>query len=190
MQICMIDSLEDYIEYYKLNKKLPYPQVSYSAKELNERQLATKYKDYCKKIKNVKEKQENNEESEYLKNLKKAKEEARKLDPEGKTFYNSLTEEQKDFLKRNSFGKFNNLDPAHIFSTGEYPFLADEIENIVMIPRYVHSYIDQMLNPFSDKHEKLTKEQHSELWIQFVGEERYKSLLVSILAYRYESKKL
>ena len=188
----MIDSFEEYKEYYSTHSRLPYPQMTYSNKPLNERQLMTKYKDYQKKVEKNKAKpvyQQNDDAdrpiSEYTKKLMSAKQKARELDPEYeayKAFLSKLDIEQRIILKKNSVGVFGTFDPAHIFDCGSYPYMSDVVDNIVMIPRYLHTNIDQLINPFTQ--EGMTKDEHTELWKLIVGEERYDRLQSMVDAHR------
>ena len=192
-----IESFDEYKAYYEKYKKLPLPQMTYSDKPLNERQLLTKYKDYQRKIDNNKEKLKNNKEiintpkvSEYTKRQMKAKQQARNIDPKHEiynAFLEKLSIEQRTYLKKNCWGVFATFDPAHIFSCGEYPFISDNVDNIVMIPRFLHTHIDQYLDPFNEG-EKLTEEEHTELWKLIVGEERYNRLLEQVKSYRKKDR--
>ena len=187
-----IESFEEYKEYYSTHNRLPYPQMTYSNKPLNERQLMTKYKDYQKKVEKNKAKpvyHQNDDAdrpvSEYTKRLMSAKQKARELDPEYeayKAFLSKLAIEQRIILKKNSVGVFGTFDPAHIFDCGSYPYMSDVVDNIVMIPRYLHTNIDQLINPFTQ--ERMTRDEHTELWKLIVGEERYDRLQSMVDSHR------
>lgn len=184
--IMKIESFEEYKAYYEKYHRLPLPQVSYSAKPLNDRQLLTKYNDYQKKVERadakrasvLNDKEDSEFISDYTKKLMSAKQKARELDPRHEVysaFLAKLSVEQRVHLKKNSVGVFGTFDPAHVFSCGEYPFMSDNVDNIVMIPRYLHAHIDQYLNPFIEG-ERLTEDEHTELWKLIIGEERYDKL--------------
>lgn len=183
-----IESFDEYKEYYNKYGRLPLPQVNYSAKPLNERQLLTKYKDYQKKVsgRKVATDSESYKISDYTKRVMSAKQSARDNDPNHEVynaFLNKLTAEQRLHLKKNSIGVFGIYDPAHIFDCGSYPYMSDVVDNIVMIPRYLHSHIDQFLDPFNEG-EHLTADEHTELWKMIVGEDRYNRLLEQINNHR------
>ncbi len=177
---------EEFIEYYETKNRLPKPSSYTGGKKLNDRQLITKYKEYVKKCNRMEERKQSikeDEDSEYLsnhiKNQRFAKQEARKLDPEAQVFFSKLTsDELKTVNSMMRMGQdFSIIDPAHIFSVGSTPTMADEIDNILMLPRCVHSLVDTYLNPLSEKHEVINKEQRDSFWIRFIGVERWNRLL-------------
>lgn len=166
---------EYYYEYYKKNNRFLDGQYNNPEKDLNDKQIKTKYNKYVKRF----EKKLSKENSEYVQNIFSAEEEARKLDPEADIFWSSLSKEQYDIVKKEmkKIKDFSIIDPCHIISRGTCTKLADNIDNILMAPRVFHSYIDQYLNPFSEKHEAITKEQQESIWRCIVGDERYNTLL-------------
>jgi len=179
-------TLEEFIQYYESKNKLPRPSTYSGSKSLNEKQLNTKYKEYVKKCNRIEERKQSiieDEESEYLsdyiKNQKFAKQEARQIDPDANIFFSKLNEEELSLVKKMmSVGyDFGIIDPAHIFSCGGWPHMSDIVDNILMLPRCVHHYIDLFLNPLSEKHEAITKEQRNEFWIRFIGIERWNMLV-------------
>ncbi len=167
--------LEEYTAYYHTYKRFPDGQYSNPDKVLNEQQILTKYKKYVSRT----EKKATKTNSEYVSNVFTAEEEARNLDKDCDVFWNSLSIEQYDIIKKEmrKIKDFSIIDPCHIFSRGSSPQLADCVDNILMAPRAFHTFIDQYLNPFTEKHEALTREQHDDIWISIIGIDRWNKLL-------------
>lgn len=172
-----IKSLEEYVEFYNKNGYLLDGQYSNPKKTLNKGQLKFKYERYIRKS----ERKESNKgiQSEYVQKVNEAMLEARRQDPAANLFWDSLTEEEYDvvFKEMKKLPDFREIDPCHIFGRGQAPQLADNLLNIVMAPRAFHNFVDKFLNPFSEKHEGITKEQHEQIWRHIVGDERYDTLL-------------
>jgi hypothetical protein len=179
-------SEDEFIEYYNTYHKLPNGMLSTGKRPLNEKELKTRYKKYCKLIKKQEQKfnsiiedEDSEYISDYIKNQKEAKRIARELDPHAEVFFSKLTEDETTLVKNmmKLSKDFAIIDPAHIFSTGTTPQLADCVENILMLPRCVHHYIDNYLNPLTITHEAITQEQRNEFWIRFIGIDRWNNLL-------------
>lgn len=183
----LIKTFEEYKIYYEVYHKLPLPQVNYSTRPLNEKQLLTKYKDYQKKIENMQSKQEQTKAdymqsdsvSEYAKNVAKAMEQSKLSDPEHirwNTFFNKLSVSEKHVITSNMWmcPKKDSkwvFDTAHIIERGVSSKLADNIKNMIEIPRAFHHYIDMYRNPLTEEHEMLSKTEHDQLWIDLIGQE-------------------
>lgn len=86
----------------------------------------------------------------------------------------TLTKEEYEVIKPNLWGVMKTLDPAHIFSRGAFPHLKYEVSNIVTLSRYIHSCLDNCMDPFTQ--ERIGKEEAKEYWIRIIGEEKYKEL--------------
>lgn len=182
-----IETFEEYKAYYKQYNKLPFPQVSYSTKSLNEKQLLTKYKDYQKKIESGQAKiQQMKQEyiesagvSEYTKKVTEAMKQSKLSDPDHirwNKFFNGLSDSEKNVIKSNMWmcprkdGDWV-FDTAHIIERGVSSKLADDVRNMIEIPRAFHHYIDVYKNPLSIAHEPLSRTEHDKLWIDLIGQE-------------------
>jgi len=167
---------DDYKNYYLSNRAFPDGQYSNKDKVLNEAQIKIKYQKYIRKL----ERKENKEPSDHMKEIWEVEKVVREKDPEAKLFWSVWNDEERNFLYkkcsifRDEEGKIL-LDPAHILNRSTNPHLSNEELNIIMIPRYFHSLLDQHLSPFTGKH--IDNEEHTKLWIRIVGEDRYNQLL-------------
>ncbi len=181
-------NFEEYVEYYNTTKRLPFPQTTWSRKKpFTERELHLKYRDYESKIEKLESKRQNPTKSEYSEKVEIAMQKARELDSNYEVwnnYYRMLDKTSKEVIAKGMWvcpknDKTNKVtfDSAHIFSRGEYPHLAYEIDNLVLIPRNYHTYIDNFQNPLTYEHERLTKEEHDKLWIDLIGIRRWNSLL-------------
>jgi hypothetical protein len=179
-------SEEEYITFYYEKARLIDGQYSNNERRLNNAQLLTKYKKYCKaqakidsqkKVFNtITEEWEGKEPSNYLKNVFLAEKEARECDPQCSQWYQHLSIAEYSFLSNKSRIFQDNkgqilYDPAHIINRGGNTKLANCVENIIMLPRYIHSLLDQGNSPFSGK--KWSLEEKEAFWIKIVGKARW-----------------
>lgn len=72
------------------------------------------------------------------------------------------------------FKDFQKLDPAHIYSQGAYKHMYVLPENVATLYRYVHTCIDQFLDPFTEEY--IGKEGNIYYWKRIVGEDIYNEL--------------
>lgn len=163
-------SKEEFFDYYYENKKLPQPLINWGNKKLfTEMQLNTKYKEYLKKI----------QPKEYI--IKDSAQQTINAcdichkNNDKSLFYKFLDmcsfEEQK-ILKSKMKGYLGEKwDAAHIISRSESKKLSSNIENLVLLPHLIHLDIDNYINPKTNK--RMTKEEHDDLWISIVGQERW-----------------
>lgn len=194
----MLD-LEQYKEYYKENKGLPYPQTTWNRNKIfTDRELDSKYKDYCNKI----EKQELKKEekiidyklqqfepkekrvSEYTENINKAMKERHDLSDSNPVefleFLSMIPTEHKLKIKENMWlcpkntNGYYTFDSAHIIERSICPKLANDIDNLVLLPRYLHTCIDNYIDYYTG--ERMGEKEHTELWIKLVGQERWDRL--------------
>jgi len=172
---------EEYKNYYLKNRVFPDGQYSNKDKVLNDKQIKTKYEKYCKRT----EKKKVKENSDYMNKVFEVEAECKKDNPNAERFYNKIQELDKEWNTNfeSYFRKMNKIfgdiyDPAHIL--GRSPrFMAVEKENIEILPRFVHSNLDQYLEIFDKeyKHYTISKERHEEIWRLIIGNERYDELL-------------
>jgi len=170
-----LQDYETYKDYYLSNKRFSDGQYCNPEKfPLNEKQIKSKYEVYVKRF----DKKQVKTNSKYKQNIYDAEELVRNEDPEADLFWGSLSDEQYKIVKKEMRKSldFSIIDPCHILSRGSCPQLSNEPLNIIMAPRGFHTYIDQFLNPFSEKHESINREQQDQIWIDIIGEERWSIL--------------
>jgi hypothetical protein len=167
---------KEYKNYYIKNNRFPDGQYNNPQKILNERQVKTKYEKYCKRY----EKKQVKENSEYKQAIFDAEKNVIDNDPEAQEFWSKWNTEERYVLNQRCLMFKNDkgeilIDPAHVFGRGEAPQLSSEELNIIPMPRYFHSLIDQYINPITGK--AMKKEEHEQLWRRIVGDKRYDELL-------------
>lgn len=182
---------EEFITYYNAKKKLPLP-VSYTGnKILNEKQLHSKYLLYVKKIEHQLEKRKSifeDEDSEYIssyiKKIFQIEAECFKENPNAEEFYTAI--QKYDEINHTTFVAYfkkmnmlfgNVYDPAHIIPRSQSTALAISKLNIIIMPRFVHSNLDEYREIFDVNHKTIDRKRHEEIWKIIVGEERYNTLL-------------
>ena len=192
-------SFEEFVAYYKETNRFLLPLVNYSKKPLTDRQLQSKYKDYCAKIEKQEMKNEekkidakikmyesmlNYDDSEKSEHCKSIDETMKRVHEKNdiscyRRFYKSLEMWQRKILDDNLWlcpkknGSYT-FDGCHILDRGKHSKLADDEDNIVLLPRYLHKCLDDYINPFTQKIMK--KEEHDDIWICIIGEERWNRL--------------
>lgn len=183
----MILSQEDYISYYLKTGRFADGQYSPPNKKLNEAQLKTKYNKYIKRQEkkqiNITERFSDFSEKEdgeltYVQKVLRAEKEALDRDPDKQEFWKNLTEREKSAIRekigiaRDKKGEII-YDPCHIIGRTQNKTLAIDPENIIYMPRIIHSLIDTYLN-FEGK--PISKEERENLWKHILGEEWYNRL--------------
>ncbi len=163
---------EEFFDYYYENKKLPHPLINWGNKKLfNDNQLNTKYKEYLKKF-------EKTPKTTKVNLTKDACSQCHSNDDKSifSNWYNKCSPIEKRTLTSKMKGELGQKwDAAHIISRSESIKLSDDIENLVLIPHLIHLEIDNFIDPRTGK--RLTQEEHEDLWISIVGEEKYLRLL-------------
>lgn len=178
-------AFKEYKEYYHTHKRFPNGAYVNPDKTLNELQLKSKYEKYLKSLEKaedrksryVEKSKEPKEQTTRSKRIEEAMKSVKEKDPEGKLFWSRLTEEEAVFIKKNMWGFMAIYDVAHVIGRGRNPTLAEDENNMIVVPRAFHTFIDNRLNPFSDKHEHITEEQASDIWKRLIGEERFEGLI-------------
>jgi hypothetical protein len=89
-------------------------------------------------------------------------------------FLSILTKEEFEVIKPNLWGVMKTLDGAHILSRSNRCDLVYDIDNVVLLCRYVHSCLDNGVDPFTQ--ERISKEEVKEYWYRIVGKEYYEML--------------
>jgi|WetSurMetagenome_2_1015567.scaffolds.fasta_scaffold02633_16 hypothetical protein len=166
-------TFEEFKEYYSKYHRFPDGQYCRD-KVLNEKQLYTKYCKYLKKLDKV-----DSTTSNHQQNIFDAEKEVVRRDPNKKEFWKNFTEEEKVFLRNkcNMFkDKHNEMlyDFAHIINRPKNKDLSENPLDIIQMPRYYHSLLDDYINPLTGK--SITKEERTQLWIYIIGEEWYSQI--------------
>lgn len=169
-------SLEQYIDYYNTKGYFPDGQYNNPDKKLNYGQLKHKYEKYVRKTERKEEKK--GQVSNYMQNIYDVEAQCRADDCAAVQFWNALTEEEDRVvtLELKKLLDFRKVDPAHIISRTQAPHMSAEPLNIMMVPRAFHHYIDKFLNPFTEKHESITREEQDAIWIHLIGIDRWNKL--------------
>ena len=175
---------DEYTTFYEKHGKT-IDQIAQS-KPMNSAQIEMKYTKYVKKedrkVEKAIAKAIAKQDNEALKEFKideaweKCKAEAYELDPDATLFFSQLTNDEMKVIVLGMYGEMGTFDPCHIIGKGRCPKLKYSVENILIAPRVFHHYIDIYKNPFTEKHESITEEQRNEIWIKFIGIERWNYL--------------
>jgi hypothetical protein len=176
----MIYSYEEFIEYYKKHNR--FPVNIYWKAGLNDKQLKTKYKKYLSVVEKSKEKKKPKKKAKVqVKNTDREKDNKIKLECLIRAnneceilpiICQNYSEEQVNQLTKTIFSNidFQTLDPVHIVSR-RYKNARWDSQNILIGYRYIHSMIDQYINPVTG--EKMTKQQRDDFFIMLIGQERW-----------------
>ncbi len=89
-------------------------------------------------------------------------------------FYSVCTKEEKEILDKNLYGVFKILDGAHYLQRSIYPEYKYCEWNVYNLFRYVHTCLDNKINPFTKK--KLSQEEHEQFWRRIIGDEEFKKI--------------
>lgn len=167
-----IKSYEEFRDYYKRTNNFLLPLKNWSKKELTETQLKSKYRQYCNKIEVINNKKP--KRSEHMQKVDRAMREIHKVNDLSyyNNFYSSLQENEKKILDDNMWmcpktnGNYT-FDGCHYVERSDNSKMAYDTDNIVLLPRYLHSCLDNFINPFTQQ--KLSRKEHHELWESILG---------------------
>lgn len=173
-------TLNDYKNaYIRSNYRfLPDGQYCNPNKRLNDERLEDKYNKYVKRLENKKLKGN----SKYMQSVYDVEAECRKENPQAEFFYSNIRkfDEKNDtdfegYFRRRNKALGDIYDPAHIFPRGTHPELSTEKDNIIILPRFVHSLLDADIELFSEDfvHRTISKERKEEIWNIILGEDNY-----------------
>ena len=176
----MLD-FEEYVNYYKKYKRC-LGQMQNPKHTLNERELKSKYEKYCKS----EQKREDKKNKLFEEKLLEEKEIpidikwenvytlVHKRDREYCRLKLILTKEELAELNKNPVNLLNQLDVAHIIPRSSSRKLYYELDNLVLLNRVSHSWIDTYKNPINGK--PITREERKEWWVRIVGLQLYNYL--------------
>lgn len=172
----------EYKNYYIRSnfKYLPDGQYCNSKKILKDNQIELKYNKYINNL----EKKKLKGNSKYIQEILDVEKECFSEDPHANNFYNRIKELDKlwgtDY--HSYFMKMNKMlgdiyDPCHIVPRGRSRKLSIFKENIIIMPRYVHSLLDQYYEIFSYSPKAISSKRHEEIWKLIIGEDKYNYLI-------------
>ena len=154
-------SKEEYFSFY-YEKGKTIDQIGYSKNNLNERQLESKYKKYCKKN----ERKDFSIDQDWI----DVREEVFERDKNTCQLLNKLPYTDTVLLKENSGFLCKIIDPAHIFNKASYPSLKYNSKNIVCLNRWSHICLDNLKHPIFGT--PILKEEREIWWEFIVGKDR------------------
>jgi hypothetical protein len=184
----MILSLEDFKNYYFKYKKLPNGLYC-SDKNLNDKQLLTKYNKYCQSIEKQQIRSQIQFENKIIKNQEIIANNYQDLiDEKWVNLRNEiiqrannkceitplLTKSELDFVNVNIYYNFEILDCIHVIARSQSKKLYYDKQNIIFGKRYYHTLIDNYKNPFTLK--DISNEERNSLFIRFIGIDRWNYL--------------
>jgi hypothetical protein len=95
-------------------------------------------------------------------------------DPNCSLFWKSLNFKEYYLMKQKGIEN-DVIDCAHLFGKGSHPHMKYLVENIILLPRSIHTLIDQNIHPITL--EFLNQEERNDWWIKIIGIERWNQLL-------------
>lgn len=174
-------SFNEFLNFYKKNKKC-LGQLQEPKHLLSEKELESRYQKYCKnedkKSKKIQEKFDKPFEEKDFPidiNWERVYSIVHERDKEYCRLKLVLTKEELIELNKNApFGLVKILDVAHIIPRSSSKKLYYDENNLVLMNRASHSWLDTYKNPLNGK--PITKEERALWWKRVVGEEKYNSL--------------
>jgi len=140
-------------------------------KPLNDNQLKTRYNAHVRKL----ERLERGEINSDITKDQIIREECLKRDRNRCRLMSLLTPPEMRELINNSIPVLlNKLDVAHVFGKGAYPKLRYVIDNVVLLNRVSHNWLDQQKSPINGK--AITLEAKLEWWRRIIGKKNYDRL--------------
>jgi len=166
-----------FVAYYKKQGKC-VDDYFIRKKQLNEKQLKSRYKVYVRSQEKLKDKkavyfagESHDEKWEQVRNV------VYERDGFKCRLCSILSSDEIFVFSKNctSFIFSQTLDPAHVFSKGAFPHLRYEVRNIVILNRYSHFNLDNQKCPLSGK--TISKAEKENWWKRIVGDEVFDLLL-------------
>ncbi|MDA3855880.1 MAG: hypothetical protein PF569_06460 [Candidatus Woesearchaeota archaeon] len=147
-------SLEEFTEKYESTGYLPSPSRYTGKSKLNDKQLATKYKEHVRKVEAL-----NNKESglSYQAEWEECREAVYKRDGEECQLWKVLTDREKDIAIQSGYslyGYTGRLTPAHFIPRSKSTKLRCEVDNVYTICIMFHSRLDLGEHPLTGEYIK------------------------------------
>lgn len=175
----MIKTFEDFCNYYNKYGKCP-GQIKTPGHVFNTKELLTRFQKYAR----VQERKKNKKLTPLNKSVKgnsqdeewlNVSEEVHRRDNNKCKLLNILNEEEKKYLYDHCpYSLIQQLDIAHVISRSESSALYYEKDNLILLNRASHSWIDQYLHPIYGK--PISKIERDNWWIKIIGKELYEDL--------------
>jgi hypothetical protein len=158
---------KEFIDYYTKYNKTP-GMMSIPKHSLNEKELKSRYEKYCK-VHNFNFLIE--EDAKWLALVDKL----RIRDYNICRLLKILTKEEVDYMKQTYPLKLlSTLDSAHVIPRSKSKTLYYELDNLVLLNRVSHSFLDSYRHPVYGT--PITLEERKNWWIKIIGLDLYKSL--------------
>jgi len=175
----MIKTFEDFCIYYTTYGKCPN-QLSKPNHTFNEKELLSKWKLYSKAKTKSSEKTQKGVSGDPL--WDEVSDLVHTRDKEQCRLLSKLkVDNPKDFqyiIDTNSYGLLQKLDLAHVISRTASKNLYYDPDNIILLNRVSHAYLDSYHCPVTGK--SISKEERED-WLKYiVGNETYEKLLEKI----------
>jgi hypothetical protein len=167
-------SFEQYLEQYRFSGILLSGKLrKRPSKPLNDNQLRTEYDRHIRKIKRIK-----NGRIETIGDISKdqiVRMECQKRDRNRCRLMRILTAvEVRELFQNTAPILVNKLDAAHIFGKNAYPRMRYIIDNVVLLNRASHNWLDVSKSPLNGK--SISPEQKQAWWERIVGKKLYDRL--------------
>ncbi|MFA5760064.1 MAG: hypothetical protein WC942_12045 [Clostridia bacterium] len=174
-------SFEEYVNYYKKYKRC-LGQMRNPKHTLNEKELKSKYEKYCKS----EQKKEDKKNKLFEEKLLEEKEIP--IDNQWENVYTLVHKRDKEYcrlklilsieelkeLNQNPISLLNQLDVAHVIPRSASKNLYYDLDNLVLLNRISHSWLDTYKNPINGK--PIKKEERDMWWKRIVGEQHFNKL--------------
>lgn len=171
---------EEFIQYYKKYGKC-LGQMIKPKHSLSDRELISKYTKYCKN-----EETKNKKRQEKIQ--KNLEEKEISIDIQWQNVYTLVHKRDKEYcrlklvlnreelleLNKNPVSLLNQLDVAHVVPRSSSKTLYYDLDNLVLLNRVSHSWLDTYKNPINGK--PITKEERDMWWKRIVGEQHFNKL--------------
>jgi hypothetical protein len=171
-------SFEKYCEKYRTTGFLLSGKWSKKpTKDLNENQLKTQYKLHIRKLEKIEQAVEyakENSPSDITKD-QIIRQECQKRDRNCCQLMRILTyNEMRELINNSTPLLLHKLDCAHVFGKNAYPKMRYVIDNVVLLNRVSHGWLDSGKSPINGK--IITIEERKTWWERIVGKKIYERL--------------
>lgn len=165
---------KEYFDYYKENHCLPFPQNTWKT-DYTDNQLKSKYENYCTKMEKLNEEYDEDTPSEYVFKVETAMRNVHvkhDLKPYLE-FFVTLDAWQQQILRE--YGWITNgFDACHYKERSVHPEMAYVEDNIVLLPRALHSTLDDRC--WIGTNIRISETEHHRMWEQILGTDRINRL--------------
>jgi hypothetical protein len=165
-------SFEEFKDYYEQTGLVQAGKSRAIKKIVNEKQLHTAFKSHLQKVIKATVKVETKHISISGDQILRV--ECMERDHNTCRLLSRLTIlEEHDFNQNANFLK-KKLDAAHVFGKNAYPHMRYMLDNIVILNRISHNWLDICKSPINGK--PITKEERAQWWKRIIGASLYETL--------------